>query len=114
MLGYPLPSTGPLFQFLASSVAKPRPMALTKTLFQAIWSHPHSDMEAQNVLDYLPRCRGLPFQFLASKAFLESPDQWVSPKLYFRSFAHTTPEIWRLEMCSTIRHLLGAHCFSFL
>ena len=58
--------------------------------------------------------RGPLFQFPASKAFLESPDQWLSRKPYFRSFGHTNTEIWRLQMCSTIRPLPGAHYFSFL
>ena len=29
------------------------------------------------------------FQFLANKAFLESPDHYLSSELYSRSFAHT-------------------------
>ena len=62
------------------------------------------------MLYYPPPSRGPLFQFLANKAFLEDPDQNLSPKLYLRSFAHTHIEIWRLEMCSTIRPLLGAHC----
>ena len=65
------------------------------------------------MLDYTTPSRGGLFQFPASKTFLESPDQHVSPELYFRSFAHTHIEIWKLKMCSTIRPLLGAHCFSF-
>ena len=65
------------------------------------------------MLYYPPPSRGPLFQFLISKAFLESPDKWLSPELYFRFFAHTHTEIWRLEMCSSIRPLPGAHCFSF-
>ena len=61
----------------------------------------------------LPPSRGPAFQFLANKAFLEDPDQQLSPELYFRSFAHTHIEIWRLEKCSTICPLLGARCFTF-
>ena len=61
-----------------------------------------------------PPFRGPLFQFAASKAFLQSPDQWLSPEFYFRSFAHTHTEIRRPEMCSTICPLLGTHCFSFL
>ena len=77
MLYYPPHSWGPLFQFLANKafLGKPRPVALTKTLFQVICSHPHRDVEAQKVLYYPPPSRGPGFQFLASKAFLETPDQ---------------------------------------
>ena len=53
------------------------------------------------------------FPILANKAFLESPDQQVSPELYFRSFADTHTKIWRLEKCCTIRPLPGGRCFSF-
>ena len=65
------------------------------------------------MLYYSPPFRGPLFQLLANKVFLESPDQYLSPKLYFRSFAHTYIDIRRLQRCSTIRLLLGAHCFSF-
>ena len=65
------------------------------------------------MLYYPPPFRGPLFQFLANKAFLESPDQSPSPKVDFRSFAHTHTEIWRLKKCCTIRHLLGANCFRF-
>ena len=41
------------------------------------------------MLYYPPPSRGPPFQLLANKAFVESPDQLLSPKIYFRSFAHT-------------------------
>ena len=54
-----------------------------------------------------PPSRGPLFYSPASEAFLESPDQSLSPDIYFRSFAHTHTEIWRLEMCSTICPLLG-------
>ena len=62
------------------------------------------------MLYYSPPARTPAFQILANKAFLEIPDQQLSPQLYFRSFPHTHKEIWRLETCSTIRPLLGAHC----
>ena len=65
------------------------------------------------MLDYTPPSRGPLLQFLANKAFLESPDQQLSTELSFRSFAHTQTDIWRLKKCSTIRPLLGAQCFSF-
>ena len=65
------------------------------------------------MLYYPPPSRGPLFQFLANKAFLESLDQYLSPKLYFRSFAHTPTKIRRLEKCSTIRPLSGTHHFSF-
>ena len=65
------------------------------------------------MLYYPPPSTGPLFQFLANKAFVESPDQKLSPQLYFRPFAHTQADIWRLKKCSTIRPLLGAHCFSF-
>ena len=65
------------------------------------------------VLYYPPPSRGPLFQFLANKAFLESPDCYLSPELYFSSFPHTHTEIERLEKCSTIRPLPMAHCFSF-
>ena len=65
------------------------------------------------MLHYPPPSKGHLFHFLANKAFLESPDQQLSPKSYFRSFAHTHKEIWRLKRCSTIRPLPRAHCFSF-
>ena len=68
---------------------KPRPVALNKTLFWVICSHAHKDPEARKVLYYLPPSRGPLFQFLANKAFLESPNKQLSPKLYFRSFART-------------------------
>ena len=57
--------------------------------------------------------RGPLFRFPASKAFLHSPDRWLSPELYFRSFADTGPKIRRLETCSTIGPLLDVHYFSF-
>ena len=60
-----------------------------------------------------PPCRGLLFQLLANKAFLESPDHYLLSEVYSRSFAHTHTEIWRREKCSTIRPLLGAQCLSF-
>ena len=66
------------------------------------------------MLQYPPPSRSPLLQSPASKAFLQTPDQWLSRELYFRSFAHTHREIWRLQMCSTIRPLLGAHSFSFL
>ena len=65
------------------------------------------------MLYYPPPSRGPFFHFLANKGFLESPDQLLSPELYFRSIAHTHTKMWRLEKCSTIRPLLGARCFSF-
>ena len=65
------------------------------------------------MLYYPPPSMGPLFQYPASKAFLESPDEWLSPQLYFRSFANIHAEIWKLEMCSTIRPLPWAHCFSF-
>ena len=37
--------------------------------------------------------KGQLFQFLANKDFLESPDPYLSPELYFRSLAHTHTEI---------------------
>ena len=61
-----------------------------------------------------PLQRGPLFRIAASKVFLESPDQWLSPKPNFRSFAHTRPDIWRPKKCSTIRPIPGAHSFSFL
>ena len=79
-----------------------------------ICSHPQRDLEAQNVLDYPPPSRGPLFQFPTKKAFLESPDQWLSPDLYCRSFGYTDTQILRLEMCSTIWPLPGAHRFNFL
>ena len=48
---------------------KPRPIALTTTLFQVIWSHPNKDVEARKVIYYPPPSRGQLFQFLANKAF---------------------------------------------
>ena len=76
MLHYPPPSRGAVS---ASSkevyFGKPRPVALTKTLFHVICWHPHRDLEASKVLYYPPPFRGPLFQFLANKAFLESPDQ---------------------------------------
>ena len=54
------------------------------------------------------------FHFPASKAFLESPDQYVSPERAFRLLAHTNTQMWRLELCSSIRPRPGVHCFSFL
>ena len=60
MLNYLPPSRGPLFQLLASEAFSESPdgVALTTTLFQVIWSHPQGDLEAPNVLDYLPPSRG--------------------------------------------------------
>ena len=66
------------------------------------------------MLDHPPRSRGPLFQFPANKAFSQSPNQWLSPELYFQSFAHTRPQIRKLRMCSTIRPLPGAHYFSFM
>ena len=65
------------------------------------------------MLYYPPPSNGQLFQFLSNKAFLEDPDQWLSPELHFRSFAHTHIQMWRSEKCSTIRALPRAHCFSF-
>ena len=45
------------------------------------------------MLHYPPPSKGQLFQFLANKAFLQSPDQQLSPKLYFRSFARTHTDI---------------------
>ena len=77
MLYYSSPSRGQPFQLLANKgfFGKPRPVALTKTLFYVICSHPHRDLEAQKVLHYPPPFRGPLFQLLANKAFLESPDE---------------------------------------
>ena len=61
----------------------------------------------------LPPFRGPSFQLLESKYLLESPDQEVSSKPHFRSFAHTYSDIWRLKKCSTIRLCPGATFFSF-
>ena len=36
------------------------------------------------------RTGALCFSFLQKKAFLESPDRWLSPQLYFRSFGIPT------------------------
>ena len=66
------------------------------------------------MVDYPPPFRGPLFQFPASKVFLQSPDQWLSPQLYFGSFAHTRHEIWRLKVCSPIGPLPRAHGFNFL
>ena len=52
--------------------------------------------------------------FLEKKTFLESPDQWISPDLYCKSFGHTHTLIWRLKMCSTIGPLPGAPCYNFV
>ena len=65
------------------------------------------------MLYYPPLSRGPVFQFLSNKALLESPDHLLSRELYFRSFAHTHTNVSRLEKCSTIRPLPGAHYFSF-
>ena len=45
------------------------------------------------MLYYPPLFKGPLFQFLANKAYLESPDEYLSPKHYFRSFAHIYIEI---------------------
>ena len=63
------------------------------------------------MLYYPPYSKGPPFEFPTIKGFLESPNQKLSPQLCFRSFSHTQREIWRLEKCSTIRPLPGAHYF---
>ena len=65
------------------------------------------------MLYYPPPSMGPLFQFLANNAFLQSPDQWLSPELSF-SFDHTRPEMWRLKKCSTIYPLPGVHCLSIL
>ena len=65
------------------------------------------------MLCFPPPSRAPFFKILANKASLESPDRQLSPKLYFKSFAHTHIEIWRLKKCSTICPLPRAHCFSF-
>ena len=67
------------------------------------------------MLYYPPPSRGPLFQFLGNKGFLESPDQQLSLELYLGSFphTHTNTQMWRLQKCSTIPPLLGAHCVSF-
>ena len=50
------------------------------------------------MLDYPPLSRSALFEVHASKASLESPNEWLSRGLYLRVFAHTRTEIWRLEM----------------
>ena len=76
---------------------QPQALALTKTLFWAICSHQHRDLEAPNVLSCppppLPWSSGPLFQFPASKGLLECCTQYHSPKLYFWLFAHTKIEI---------------------
>ena len=46
-----------------------------------------------SLLDYPPPSRGQLFRFPANKAFLESPDQYLPPGLYFRLCAHSSTEI---------------------
>ena len=77
MLCYGPISRRPLFYFPANNAffGKPRPVALTRTLFQVICSHPHRDLEARKVLYYPPPSQGPLFQFLGTKVFLQSPDQ---------------------------------------
>ena len=53
---------------------KPRPVARTKTLFQAFCSQQPRDLEAQSVLNSLPLSKGPIFHLRATKAFLQSPD----------------------------------------
>ena len=65
------------------------------------------------MLDYPPPSKGPLFQFPTKKAFLESPDQWLSPDLYCRSFGHTHTEIWRLKMCLDYRPPSRGPLFQF-
>ena len=65
------------------------------------------------MLYYPPPSRGPLFQFLTNMAFFEGPDQYLSPELPFRSFAHPHREMWRLKKCPTIRPFPGAHYFIF-
>ena len=55
--------------------------------------------------------KGTLCQFPANEAFLQSPDQYLPPYLNFRLCPHTTPEIWRLPIWSTILPPPGAHYF---
>ena len=56
------------------SVAKPRPVALTRTLFYVISSGLQRDLVTRKVLYYPPLFRGPTFCFLANKASLKGPD----------------------------------------
>ena len=49
------------------------------------------------MLDNPPASKGPQFKFCAAEAFLEDPDQYLSVEVYFRTFAHTRPQIWRRE-----------------
>ena len=65
------------------------------------------------MLSYPPSSRGpLPW-VLANKAFLEHPNQQLSPKTNFTSFANTTCEIWRFEKGFIMCPLPAADCFNF-
>ena len=52
------------------------------------------------------------FELPAGNAFVDNPNQFVSPKVYFKLLAHTTIKLLSLQTCSTIRSCLRAHCFS--
>ena len=110
---------GPLFQFPADKAFLESPdQWLSPKVYFTSFAYTHTGSKCARLSapleSYRPRSRGPLFHFPASKAFLEGPNQWVSPELYFQSFGHTRPEFWRLQMCSTIRPLPGALYFSFL
>ena len=76
MLHHRSPSIGPFVSLSCNHAifVSIRPIAPTKTLFQAFCSQEHRDLEAQSVLVYRPPSRGPLLQFLATKAFWFHPD----------------------------------------
>ena len=76
MLYFPAPFHGPIVSASSNEglFGKRRPVALIRTLFQVICSHPYKDSDPQQVLYYLPSSKGPTVSVSSTKAFVESPD----------------------------------------